>query len=221
MLLCGVDEAGRGSVIGPLVVAGIMIKKSKTRNLDEIGVRDSKKLTRKKRNALFYEILDIAEFTCVYKIGPKEIDESVLRNNLNKLEGRVMANIINHLEGDIAYIDSCDGNIERYTMLLRSHLNPYNSNVKIFAMHKADILNIAVSAASIIAKVIRDTEIENLQEQFHNINIGSGYPADRRTMEFINNLIQEKNNFPDFIRRSWSPVKNILEKKQKKIYDFF
>ena len=221
MLLCGVDEAGRGSVIGPLVVAGIIIKKSKLKKLVQIGVKDSKKLSRKKRNYLFHEIVDIAEFTCVYKISPKEIDENVNLNNLNKLEGRIMAAIINHLKGDIAYIDSCDVNIKRYTTLLTSYLGPYKSNVKIFAMHKADLLNIAVSAASIIAKVIRDNEIETIQEQFQNINIGSGYPADRRTIEFITSFVKEKNNFPDFIRRSWKPVRKILEKKQKKIYEFF
>jgi ribonuclease HII len=218
MLLCGVDEAGRGSVIGPLVIAGIIIKKSNIKNLDEIGVRDSKQLTRKKRNALFNEILDIAEFTCIYKIEPSAIDESVYDKNLNKLECKIMAAIINHLGADIAYVDSCDVNINRYTTLLRSHLPSYNTDMKLFVMHKADILNIVVSAASIIAKVIRDREIEVIQKDFKKI--GSGYPSDKKTMEFIRTCIIEKNNCPNFIRKSWRPVKNMLEKKQKKIYDF-
>jgi ribonuclease HII len=85
-------------------------------------------------------------------------------------------------------------------------------------MHKADILNIVVSAASIIAKVIRDREIEVIQKDFKKI--GSGYPSDKKTMEFIRTCIIEKNNCPNFIRKSWRPVKNMLEKKQKKIYDF-
>lgn len=217
MLVCGVDEAGRGSVIGPLVVAGIIIKKSNIENLARIGVRDSKQLSRKKRNLLFYEILDIIEFTCIYKIEASTIDDNVYVKNLNKLEGKVMAAIINHLGADVAYVDSCDVNTNRYTELLRSNLKSCNNDMKIIVMHKADILNIVVSAASIIAKVIRDREIEIIQKDFEKI--GSGYPSDKKTMEFIRTCIIEEKNCPSFVRKSWRPVKNMLTKQQK-IYDF-
>lgn len=218
MLICGVDEAGRGSVIGPLIVAGIIIKKSNIKKLAEIGVRDSKLLSRKKRNILFYEILDIVEFTCIYKIEPGIIDNNVYLKNLNRLEGKVMATIINHLSADVTYVDSCDVNINRYTELIRSHLKSSNKNRRIIVMHKADILNIVVSAASIIAKVIRDKEIELIQREFEKI--GSGYPSDKKTMEFIKTCIIDQNNCPSFIRKSWKPVKNIFNIKQQKIYDF-
>lgn len=218
MLICGVDEAGRGSVIGPLIVAGIIIKQSKIKKLVDIGVKDSKQVSRKKRNILFYEILDIVEFTCIYKIEPAIIDNNVYVKNLNKLEGKVMGTIINHLEADVTYVDSCDVNTNRYTDLIRSHLKSSNNNMRLIVMHKADILNIVVSAASIIAKVIRDKEIEMIQREFEKI--GSGYPSDKKTMEFIRTCIIDQNNCPSFIRKSWKPVKNLFRIKQQKIYDF-
>lgn len=216
LLICGIDEAGRGSVLGPLVIAGINIKNSDIKKLEEIGVRDSKALTRKKRGFLFDKILDISEFVCIYKIDCKTIDENVYQRKLNKLEGGIMSTIIKYLEADIAYVDSCDVNINRYTNYLKSNLDLKN-NTSVIAMHKADRINPAVSAASIIAKVTRDREIQILEENFQNI--GSGYPSDKKTMYFIHNWIKEYKEFPNFVRKSWKPVREIICK-QSKIYDF-
>ncbi|MGZ5549212.1 MAG: ribonuclease HII [Nitrososphaeraceae archaeon] len=216
LLICGIDEAGRGSVLGPLVIAGINIKNSDIKKLEEIGVRDSKALTRKKRGFLFDKILDISEFVCIYKVDCKTIDENVYQRKLNKLEGGIMSTIIKYLEADVAYVDSCDVNINRYTNYLKSNLDLKN-NTSVIAMHKADRINPAVSAASIIAKVTRDREIQILEENFQNI--GSGYPSDKKTMYFIHNWIKEYKEFPNFVRKSWKPVREIICK-QSKIYDF-
>lgn len=216
MLICGIDEAGRGSVIGPLVIAGISIENSNIEKLAGIGVRDSKALTRNKRNFLFYKILDLSEFICLYKVDCKTIDENVYQRNLNKLEGGIMSTIIKHMAADIAYVDSCDVNINRYTNYLKSNLDLKN-NTRVIAMHKADRIHPVVSAASIIAKVIRDREIEMLEENFQNI--GSGYPSDKKTMYFINTWIKEYKEFPDFVRKSWRPIREITCK-QSKMYDF-
>jgi ribonuclease HII len=216
LLICGIDEAGRGSVIGPLIIAGISIKKSNIKKLEGIGVRDSKALTRNKRNFLFYKILDLSEFVCIYKVDCKTIDENVYQRKLNKLEGGIMSTIIKHLAVDIAYVDSCDVNINRYTNYLKSNLN-FENNTRVIAMHKADRINPAVSAASIIAKVIRDREIQILEENFQNI--GSGYPSDKKTMYFLNTWIKEYKEFPYFVRKSWRPIRKITSK-QSKIYDF-
>src|SRR5688572_19746164 len=135
LLICGIDEAGRGSVLGPLVIAGVNIKNNDIKKLEEIGVRDSKALTRKKRGFLFDKILDISEFVCIYKIDCKTIDENVYQRKLNKLEGGIMSTIIKHLAADIAYVDSCDVNINRYTNYLKSNLDSKN-NTSIIAMHK-------------------------------------------------------------------------------------
>jgi ribonuclease HII len=216
LLICGIDEAGRGSVIGPLIIAGISIKKSNIKKLEDIGVRDSKALTKNKRRVLFDKILDISEFVCIYKLDCKTIDENVYQKKLNKLEGRIMSSIIKHLSVDIAYVDSCDINIDRYTNYLKSNLNLKN-NISIIAMHKADRINPVVSAASIIAKVTRDREIQILEEIFQNI--GSGYPSDKKTMYFIKNWMKEYKEFPNFVRKSWRPIREITYS-QSKIYEF-
>ena len=212
MLVCGIDEAGRGSVIGPLVIAGISINKSNINKLEEIGVRDSKTLTKNKRSFLFDKILDFSEFVCVYKLDCNTIDENVYQKKLNKLEGVVMSSIINHLSAEISYVDSCDINIDKYTSYLKSNLSVKNNGI-IIAMHKADKLYPVVSAASIIAKVIRDREIQILEETFRNI--GSGYPSDKKTMYFIRNWIKEYREFPNFVRKSWKPIKEITLKQTK------
>ncbi|HJU58958.1 MAG TPA: ribonuclease HII [Nitrososphaeraceae archaeon] len=214
MLVCGIDEAGRGSVIGPLVIAGISIKKSNIKKLEDIGVRDSKALTKNKRSFLFDKILDVSEFVCIYKLDCKTIDENVYQKKLNKLEGIIMSSIIKYISADIAYVDSCDINIDRYTNYLKSNLK---NNINIIAMHKADRLNPVVSAASIIAKVTRDREIQILEEIFQNI--GSGYPSDKKTMCFIKNWIKEYKEFPNFVRKSWRPIKEITYR-QSKVYEF-
>ena len=216
LLICGIDEAGRGSVIGPLVIAGISIKKSNIKKLEDIGVRDSKALTKNKRSFLFDKILDVSEFVCIYKLDCKTIDENVYQKKLNKLEGIIMSSIIKYISADIAYVDSCDINIDRYTNYLKSNLN-LKSNINIIAMHKADRLNPIVSAASIIAKVTRDREIQILEEIFQNI--GSGYPSDKKTMCFIKNWIKEYKEFPNFVRKSWRPIKEITYR-QSKVYEF-
>ena len=216
MLVCGIDEAGRGSVIGPLVIAGISINKSNINKLEEIGVRDSKTLTKNRRYFLYDKILDISEFVCIYKLDCNTIDENVYQKKLNKLEGVVMSSIINHLSADISYVDSCDINIDRYTNYLKSNLSVKN-NGTIIAMHKADKLYPVVSAASIIAKVIRDRQIQILEETFRNI--GSGYPSDKKTMYFIRNWIKEYREFPNFVRKSWKPIKEITSK-QTKIHEY-
>ena len=214
LLVCGIDEAGRGSVIGPLVIAGISIKKSNIKKLEDIGVRDSKALTKNKRSFLFDKILDVSEFVCIYKLDCKTIDENVYQKKLNKLEGIIMSSIIKYISADIAYVDSCDINIDRYTNYLKSNLK---NNINIIAMHKADRLNPVVSAASIIAKVTRDREIQILEEIFQNI--GSGYPSDKKTMCFIKNWIKEYKEFPNFVRKSWRPIKEITYR-QSKVYEF-
>lgn len=216
MLICGIDEAGRGSVIGPLVIAGISIKNSNIKKLEDIGVKDSKALTKNKRNFLFTQILDLSEFVCIYKIDCKTIDENVYQRKLNKLEGIIMSSIIKYLSADIAYVDSCDINIDRYTDYLKSKLTIKN-NSSVIAMHKADKINPVVSAASIIAKVIRDREIQILEEIFQNV--GSGYPSDKKTMYFIKNWIKEYKEFPNFVRKSWRPIREITYR-QSKVYEF-
>ena len=215
MRIGGVDEAGRGSVLGPLVVAGISIEKENITKLIGLGVKDSKETSARKRFDLFDKIINLADLTCVYKINCKTIDKHVCNKRLNKLEAMTMANIINNLKSKKVFIDSCDINSSRYGEVVKRNVK--RKNVKIYSMHRADKNNLVVSAASIIAKVIRDREIKKLRGRFDNI--GSGYPSDETTTKFLENWIARYNEPPIFARRSWKTVKNILNR-QSSIYEF-
>ena len=203
MLICGVDDAGRGSVLGPLVIAGISIEQKNIKKLVKIGVKDSKQLSPQMREKLYEQILLLVEGYHVAKIPPKTIDKSVSKNLLNQLEANYMAKVIKKLEAGSSYVDSCDVNPKRFGL--------YISNIaktgKIISSHHADRKYPVVSAASIIAKVSRDREIEKLRK---NHNLGSGYPSDPKTMKFIKEWISQNGNVPVFVRKSWKPVKILL-----------
>jgi ribonuclease HII len=213
ILIGGVDEAGRGSIIGPLIVAGISVRDSKISELSKIGVKDSKKLTKKLRENMFSSIVDLADSLCIYKIDSNEIDYNVFLNKLNKLEVEAMAEVINNLHVDEVYIDCCDINQERYKECVKCRL--ISCNTKLYSMHHADQLNLVVSAASIIAKIVRDNEIQAIRRIHHTI--GSGYPSDEKTMYFIREWVKKYKNAPGFARKSWRPLRTMLYEKTAQI----
>jgi ribonuclease HII len=205
ILIGGVDEAGRGSIIGPLVVAGIGIRQDRIVDLRDIGVRDSKMLTPNTRASLFSILLRMADSLCIYKIDCNVVDENVFLKRLNKLEAETMAYVIDYLNADKVYIDSCDINPNRYKCYIESLIT---SESDLYCMHHADSLNIVVSAASIIAKIVRDGEIQEIRKTY--CNVGSGYPSDDKTMQFIRNWVSKHKCAPNFARKSWRPLKHML-----------
>jgi ribonuclease HII len=207
VLIGGVDEAGRGSIIGPLVIAGISIKQDRIMDLHHLGVRDSKMLTAKARTSLFAIVSEMVDSLCIYKIDCSVIDENVFSKGLNKLEAETMAYVIDNLKADMVYVDSCDTDPGRYKHYIESRL--ITSKSKLYSMHHADSLNIVVSAASIIAKFVRDGEIQEIRKT--HCNIGSGYPSDVKTMRFIRNWVSEYKCAPRFARKSWRPLREMLE----------
>jgi len=213
ILIGGVDEAGRGSIIGPLVVAGISIRKSKISKLRQIGVKDSKMLTPKARANLFSLVMDLADSLCINIINCTIVDNNVFLNRLNKLEAETMASVINNIKADKVYVDSCDVNPCRFRDYIESHLllssSSSSSKPKLYSFHRADSLNVVVSAASIIAKIVRDKQIQEIRNTHHNI--GSGYPSDWKTMLFIRGWVSKYKCAPHFARKSWSPLKKMLE----------
>jgi ribonuclease HII len=216
MIVAGIDEAGRGSVLGPMVVAGVKIKKSKLKQLKSLGVKDSKKLTRKNREKLYEEILRIADDYYINVVKPADIDHSVAARALNSLEAAAMAAVINRLKPNVAYVDSCDVNPARFRKAVLSTLE---CKVRVDSRHHADSENVIVSAASILAKVRRDREIAKLHQKVGNV--GSGYPSDKKTMAFVNRWIRMHKRAPRFARSSWKPVKRLLNGyAQRKLLDF-
>lgn len=204
MLVCGVDDAGRGSVIGPLVIAGISIERSKIRRLTEIGVKDSKQLSPMMREKMYRKILAVVDDYHVVKIPPNIIDRSVKKNGLNQLEATYMAKVIAKLAPRVSYVDSCDVIPKRFGRYV-SHLAKVG---RIHSSHHADKKYPVVSAASIVAKVNRDRAIKKLCRSHE---LGSGYPSDSKTMRFVKTWIAENKAVPKFVRKSWKPVQVLLD----------
>jgi ribonuclease HII len=213
-LIGGVDEAGRGSVIGPLVVAGISIGKNGVSRLHKLGIRDSKTLTPLARENLFGNIVQLSNSLCISKIDCHEVDNYVFFNGLNELEAIAMAEVINNIHADRIYVDACDINLERYKNTIKKYL--WTPKPSICCLHHADSLNVVVSAASIVAKIIRDNEVQRIRKIYHDI--GSGYPSDKKTMFFIKNWITRYKSAPNFARKSWRPLRIMLENNSTQNY---
>lgn len=215
MLIAGVDDAGRGAIIGPLVIAGILVDEKDIHKLTELGVRDSKLLSPKRRKTLEKEIKKIALKYHVVRLLPKEIDRFVESrkkfHKLNRLEAQAMAEVLEVLKPDIAYVDASDILAERFKQHILEHLS---FKTEIISEHKADRKYPVVSAASIIAKTERDRAIQQLQEKYGDI--GCGYPTDPKTIQFLETLLKTLGEYPDFVRKSWKPAKRITRESKSK-----
>jgi len=204
MLICGVDDAGRGSLLGPLVIAGVSLKRSKIKKLSKMGVRDSKKLTPAARERLYKKIIEHADDYYITRISPKTIDRSVKKHQLNLLEAKYMAKVIAKLKPNISYVDSCDVNPKRYG----KEIDKMANSGKIRSYHHADSRFVIVSAASILAKVNRDKAIAKLRKEHA---LGSGYPSDKKTINYVSNYISKNKVIPSFVRKSWKPVQKMIK----------
>ncbi|MCA6213106.1 MAG: ribonuclease [Thermococcaceae archaeon] len=211
MKMGGIDEAGRGPVIGPLVIAAVVVDESRIGELESLGVKDSKKLTPKKREELFEKIVSIVDDYFILKLSPEEIDSR--EGTMNELEIESFARVLNSLKvkPDILYIDAADVKEERFGDIIGEKLS---FSPKIVAEHKADAKYIPVAAASILAKVTRDRAIEGLKEIYGEI--GSGYPSDPVTRKFLEEYYKKHGEFPPIVRKSWKTLKKIEEKLKTK-----
>ena len=209
MKILGIDEAGRGCVIGPLVMCGYLIDESKLKELKKMGVKDSKLLTAKKRSEIKEKIEKIADDFILLKVSAREIDKLRNISNLNKVEIERMQHIINLLRPDKAIVDAIEANTKKFHQKLIARLN----GTEVIAENFADKKYPIVGAASILAKVHRDAEIEELNKRY---DFGSGYTSDPRTISFLKNWAKRNKDFPDFVRKSWITIQLILEEKEQR-----
>ena len=205
--LAGIDEAGRGPVIGPMVIAAVVVDEDKVPELEGLGVRDSKRLTPKRRERLFDEIIALLDDYVILELWPDEIDSR--EGTLNEFEVENFVKALNSLKvrPDVIYIDAADVKEARFGEDIGKRLN---FEAEIIAEHKADDKFLPVSAASIIAKVTRDRAIERLKEEYGEI--GSGYPSDPRTRAFLEEYYRQHGEFPPIVRRGWKTLKKIEAK---------
>ena len=200
MDILGIDEAGRGSVLGPLVIAGVVVPEKMEKVLERMGVKDSKRLAPHRRTILSRKLKKMFDYEIVV-ISAREIDEMRAEGiNLNEIEKNAMESILLKINPEKAIVDAVDVKAERFQDNLCN-----DTGINVIAEHKADDKYIEVSAASIIAKAERDDHIAQINKDFiKSGGIGSGYPSDPKTKEFLTNYTYDE--MPDFVRRSWATV---------------
>jgi len=205
-----VDDAGRGPVIGPLVVAGIRIEEERLDQLRSLGVKDSKKLSPEARLKLSIEIPEIVDEYHIVELEAAHLDRVVNHSpkfqRLNLLEARAMAEVIEKLKPHLVYVDASDTRPERFKNNILENLS---FKPKVVSEHHADEKYPSVSAASILAKVRRDSRIEELRKEYGDI--GSGYAHDPITVRFLSEYYLMNQDFPPIVRRSWKTLRNIVQ----------
>jgi ribonuclease HII len=199
----GIDEAGRGPVIGSMFVAGVV----NFEGLKGLGVKDSKRLSPAKRAYLAERIEEATEFYVV-EMTASEIDTGRKRHTLNEITVELFSRVIKHFRPDRAFVDAADVNPARFAARLRSNCEVEGAGeIEIVSECKADERYPLVSAASIIAKVHRDRSIRELEAKI-GAEIGSGYPADQKTIQFLKELLKDRemDDLPYYVRQSWKTI---------------
>jgi len=190
------------------VVAGVSVTVSGARKLKEMGVKDSKKLSASKREALYPEILEVAERVHWVGISPDEIDHVVVHGKrlrkLNYLEAVYFARVIDTLDAPKVTVDASDVIPERFRDDIMANLG---RRCEVTARHKADRDFPVVSAASIIAKVERDRAVARLRAEYGDF--GSGYPSDPMTRAYFIDRMGRGEPLPGYVRRSWKTWSNL------------
>ena len=217
-LILGVDDSGRGPVVGAMVLAGCLLTQEQIGKLRKLGVKDSKELTHKRREFLAEKIRETAETFEVVIAHPREIDGSLNNGtNLNALEALMTARIINKINKGFkkikVVVDCPSVSIEKWKDFLKTKIKNL-SNLEVVCEHKADKNHLPVSAASILAKSTREKEMDFLKEKYGQ-EIGSGYASDPTTCRFLEKYA-EKHKEEGIFRQTWKTWKNACAKLQQR-----
>ncbi|ABK14570.1 MAG: ribonuclease HII [Methanothrix sp.] len=205
MLILGVDEAGKGPVIGSMFVAGVVFSEEDIFDLAACGVKDSKLLSPTRRESMERKILSIARESFVLEVTAQQIDDLRMVMSMNEIMVRAHSRVVSRLQADRAILDAADVNAERFAQRVRE---VSGKPIDILAEHNADRKHIVVAAASIIAKVARDRSIRDLEAALGR-PLGSGYPSDPATVRFLKEWIEENGDLPSFVRKSWSTAQRL------------
>jgi ribonuclease HII len=203
--ILGIDEAGRGSVLGPLVVGGFLLPDDQLDRLRDLGVRDSKLLSRPRRESLATALAGLGRSWTI-SISPSRIDRAVAHQGLNELEAEAFGRLVRRARPARAYVDACDPVEARFGRLVARRAGVPPSRV--VARHHADRDLPLVGAASILAKVRRDREIDDLQRSADG-ELGSGYPSDPTTRRYLAGLLEGGGTLPTWVRASWKTLRNL------------
>lgn len=201
----GLDEAGRGAVLGPLVVGGFVTRASDADRLPTLGVRDSKLLSPARREAVYRALAPVGRRYAIH-LAPRTIDAYVRHNGLNELEARAFGRLARQAGVRRIFVDACDPVAPRFGAAVRRWAG---AEVEVESRHHADRDLPIVGAASIVAKVRRDRSIARLARSCGDA-IGSGYPSDPRTAEFVRARLNAGAPPPSWMRASWATVERLM-----------
>lgn len=203
-----IDEAGRGPMIGPMVVCGLLFEDDVEKPLRDLGIKDSKLLTHKRRESLYDDILGLTKHHSIRKVSATRIDELRGRGvSLNEIELREFISITKSLRPLRLFVDAVDVKAERFGLAIAQRSNLGEAGIVVVSEHRADLRYPMVSAASVIAKVERDRAIVKLHDEYGDF--GSGYPRDPKTLSFVRGLVTNREPLPSIVRRSWESVRRL------------
>jgi len=227
-----VDEAGRGPAIGPLVITALSCNERDT--LASMGVKDSKMISPSRRLSLLDAIIEVSSYATLI-VPAKAIDIARETMTMNRLEILCFSSSISSLlkgervvhedlPGEIGVtvrhnlptngpivVDAADVDEKRFGIEVKKELERMIgvTSMELISRHKADRDDVVVGAASIVAKVTRDREIESISDSLGE-NVGSGYPSDPNTRRFLENWVKENRDLPPHCRRSWETCKRLI-----------
>lgn len=204
MARVGVDEAGKGPVLGSMFAAAVRVADGVS--LPD-GIRDSKDLTPERREELAAALRDREGIeTGVAEVPTERIDDPGTDMNTLTVEAQADAlGAVLHV-GDTVVLDAGDVSEDRFADRVSSRLDGVHD---LSAEHGADGAYPIVGAASVVAKVERDAHVRRLAEAFED-DLGSGYPSDGTTRNFLEQYVGEYGELPDCARATWGTSRDVL-----------
>ncbi len=214
----GIDEAGRGPVVGSMFIGGFMLDEEDLEELEGLGVKDSKKLSDNKREELREKIEEIGE-VFLKEVTASDIDELREVMSLNEIELKGFADTVDRARPDKVFMDLPEPDGDRFIGKVKD-LMDYSGDIDFVAEHGADDTYPVVSAASIVAKSARESHIEELKKKY-GYDFKSGYPHDKPTIKFLEKYVDEYGELPEETRLSWSTAQRIMgESNQNTLGDY-
>ena len=208
------DEAGRGPVVGPLVV-GLAACEDPS-EVAALGVRDSKLLSARRREGLYHEIRNVCRTESV-AVSARELDRRMDEVTLNQVELEVFALLARRVPSDAYYLDACDVDAERFGREF-ARLSGCDAR-RVVSEHRADATYPLVSAASIIAKVERDRAIAQIAERLEplvGLPLGSGYAHDETTRVFLERHLERFGALPEEARAAWATSRTLIASRSQR-----
>ena len=204
MRLLGLDEAGRGPVLGPLVVGAFLIDAGAEASLWAAGARDSKRLSAARRVAVRAALEELGTWD-VRVVSATDIDTG----NLNRLEEDAVVDLVHAHAPDIVQLDALGA--PRTLPALQARLSARCPGVTTWVIEpKADANHAAVASASIFAKTTRDAAMEALTDAWGAL--GSGYPSDPKTRAWLTRHAATGDDWPAFVRTRWSTIQQLAQR---------